>query len=180
MNAYQFNIYEKTFIFWAIFLALYFVYKYFPNRVFAIFCGTVESNFQHYKAAFYSWIFSSALEFAFFHAQIADGEAWFYSRLGMAILLPWFVFLLWYLCAALYGKLPTIPLEIIYANLITIIAGAFGAVFERGLAQIEYSAELKFVLWALCFASIALYLIFTFVKLPWADVFVEPDWKDRA
>jgi hypothetical protein len=73
--------------------------------------------------------------------------------------------------------MPSIPLEILYANIMTVIVGAFGVIFERGLAQIKYPSDLKLVLWTLFLASLALYLIFTFVKLPWADVFIEPDWR---
>lgn len=177
MNAPRPALWKKALGFWAIFMIFYFAYKFFPNPFFAIFCGITESNFQHFKATFFAWIFVNAFEFGLYRARIGDRETWFYSRLGTAIFLPWFVFLLWYLCAAFYGKMPSIPLEIIYANLMTVIVGAFGVIFERGLAQIKYAGELKFVLWALFLASLALYLIFTFVKLPWADVFIEPDWK---
>ncbi|WKZ50421.1 MAG: hypothetical protein QY329_13255 [Anaerolineales bacterium] len=41
----------------------------------------------------------------------------------------------------------------------------------------SFCKVIKAALWILFLLSIAHYLIFTFVKLPWADVFVEPDWK---
>lgn len=170
-------LYWKALGFWAVFMVLYLVYKCFPNRVFAIFCGIHESNFQHYKSAFYSWIFLNVIEYALEHKNIADFETYFYSRMATAILLPWVIFILWYVVPAFYGKLPNIPLEVVHANVITVVAGIFGAIFERGLAQVQYFAELKAALWILFLLSIAHYLIFTFVKLPWADVFVEPDWK---
>ncbi len=176
------TVYQSAFIlkalgFWAVFMVLYFAYKYFPNRIFAIFCGTRESNFQHYKAAFYSWIFLNIIEYAAQHKQIADSEIYLYSRMGAATLLPWIIFILWYIVPAFYGKLPSVPLEVVYANVITIAAGVFGAILERGLMQIQYFTELKAVFWILFLLSISQYAIFTFVKLPWADVFVEPDWK---
>lgn len=173
----QSNPILKTLGFWAIFMALYFAYKYFPNPFLAIFCGITESNFQHFKAAFFSWIFLNIIEYAIQRRKIDDRETYFYSRMGTATLLPWFVFILWYLAPAFYGKMPNISLEIVYANIITVIVGIFGVIFERGLAQVRYFGELKVVFWTLFLASLSLYLIFTFVKLPWADVFVEPDWR---
>jgi hypothetical protein len=87
-GAYQPSVWKKSLGFWAIFMVLYFAYKFFPNPVFAIFCDITESNFQHFKAAFFSWIFLNAFEFAFYRAKIGDRETWFYSRLGTAIFRP--------------------------------------------------------------------------------------------
>lgn len=47
---------------------------------------------------------------------------------------------------------------------------------ERGLEDIRYTMPLKAVIVVLFVASILLYIVFTF-RLPWADVFVEPDWR---
>jgi hypothetical protein len=176
-DTFQPNLYKKTLAYWAVFMVLYFAYKFVPNAFLAVFCGIAESNFQHFKATFFSWVILSVIEYVIYRRKIGDLETYFYSRMGTATLLPWFMFVLWYLAPAFYGQMPNIPLEIIYANIITVIVGVFGVIFERGLAQIRYFKELKIVLWTLFLASIALYMIFTFVKLPWADVFVEPDWR---
>lgn len=77
----------------------------------------------------------------------------------------------------MYGKMPSIKLEILYANIITLLVGFTGAIFEQGLSRISYFRELKAVILILCISSVMLYMIFTFVNLPWADVFVEPDWR---
>ncbi len=161
-------------------MLLYFAYRKFPNRVLAVVCCVAETNFQHYKAAFHSWSILGVLEFVVYRDGIGDFGTYIHSRMGTAAILPWFVFLLWYLGPALWGRLPSIPLEIVYANVVTVAAGVVAAVFERGMAQIEYPLELRIVVWFLFFASIALYTIFTFVGLPWADVFTEPDWKQGA
>jgi hypothetical protein len=73
--------------------------------------------------------------------------------------------------------MPSIPLEILYANIITLTVGCCGAIFEQGISRITFSRELKTVILLLTIASLLLYMIFTFVKLPWADVFIEPDWR---
>ena len=168
---------EKTLIYWAIFMLMYFAYKFFPNRLLALFCGTTESNFQHYKASFFAWLIASGLEFFLYSTGIPDTETFVYSCIGTAIFLPWFVFLFWYLAPAFYGRMPNIPLEVIYGNIMTLLAGFGAAIFERGLGQIQYFWELKLLLWVLFLVSIALYVVFTFTKLPWADVFVEPSWR---
>jgi len=61
--------------------------------------------------------------------------------------------------------------------IITLIVGFFGAIFEQGLSRISYPRELRTIILILTFASLLLYMVFTFVKLPWADVFIEPDWR---
>jgi hypothetical protein len=169
--------YLKGLFFWGIFLILYFAYKYFPFAPLKIICGIAESNFQHYKAGFFSWIIISLLEYGLLREKVGDIEPFFYSRIGTATIIPWFIFVLWYLGPAVYGKMPNITLEIAYANIITLTAGIFGAVFEQGMARINYFRELKIVILILCLSSVLLYMVFTFIKLPWADVFIEPDWR---
>ena len=169
--------YLKGVAFWLVFLVLYFVYKYFPCDGLKLICGITESNFQHYKAAFFSWIIISILEYALLRRSISDFGTFFWSRTGTATFLPWIVFTLWYLGPAIYGKMPTITLEIVYANIITLIVGIFSAIFEHGLSRIRYFRELKAVIMILFIVSLILYLVFTYIKLPWADVFNEPDWR---
>jgi hypothetical protein len=171
------EVYKKGISFWGIFLLLYFAYKFFPVMPLKIICGITESNFQHYKAAFFSWIILSLVEFSLIRKRIIDIETWFYSRISTATILPWFVFIFWYLGPALYGKMPNVALEIVYANIITIIVGFSGAIFEKGMARINYFRELKVLILVLVLASVLLFVVFTFVKLPWADVFIEPDWR---
>jgi hypothetical protein len=65
---------------------------------------------------------------------------------------------------------------IVWANLIMVIVGLFTVILELGLEGVAYSRALKGVLNILFRTSIILYTIFTF-QLPWADVFVETDWR---
>jgi hypothetical protein len=109
--------------------------------------------------------------------EIQDRQAFIYSRMATATILPWFVFILWYLGIAVFGRMPTIPVEILYANIITIGVGIVATIFEKGLYRLTYPGELKTILLLLFFASLLLFIVFTFGELPWADVFIEPDWK---
>jgi len=95
----------------------------------------------------------------------------------MALFIPWVVFLLWYIAPAVYGKFPTQLGEIIYANIVTILALICAVILEAGFLRIPFSRNMKVVVWALLLVSLMLYMVFTYSHLPWADVFVEPNWK---
>ncbi len=156
---------------------MYLIYKALPPVLpFTLFFATNESNFQHYKAGFIAYLITSVAEYALTRKSVQDPSAFFYSRLSAAVFFPWVIFLLWYLAPAIIGQWQTLALEAIYANIILILATYFTIVFERGMAQISYSREFKAVLWILFCASILLYIVFT-LRLPWADVFVEPNWR---
>ena len=169
--------YVKGGLYWVVFMVLYLVHKFIPAPPLRVICAVSESNFQHYKASFFSWIILSALEFGVARRKIGDRQAFLYSRLATATLLPWFVFVLWYIAPAVYGKMPSIPLEILYANIITMLVGCSGGIFEQGLSRITYTRGMKTVILLFTLISLMHYMVFTFVKLPWADVFIEPDWR---
>jgi len=169
--------YIKGWLFWVVFMLLYFVYKFFPCTPLMAICGICESCFQHFKAAYFSWIIISLLEFLYMRRSVQDRQVFLYSRMATATILPWFIFILWYLGVAIFGRLPSIALEILYANIITIIVGIFADIFEQGVSRITYPRELKTIILVLFFASLVLYLVFTFGNLPWADVFIEPAWR---
>lgn len=155
---------------------MYLIFKVLPVFPLTLFFATNESNFQHYKAGFFAYLLTSVVEYALTKKDVQDKSAFLYSRLSAAVFFPWVIFLLWYLAPALIGRVESLVFEALYANLILLVATYFVAVFERGMAQISYSREFKTVLWILFCASILLYFIFTF-RLPWADVFVEPNWR---
>jgi hypothetical protein len=92
------------------------------------------------------------------------------------LFLPWIIFLLWYIAPAIIGRWPNNTYEIVYANVITFSTGFFTVILERGLEEIQYNKSLKAVILTLFCVSLLLYIVFTF-RLPWADVFVEPDWR---
>ncbi len=166
----------KTVLFWAVFMLLYFAYRFFPILPLSLICSTTESNFQHYKSTFFAFLILDVIEYAIYRRQLQDKKRHILSRLTATTFAPWIVFLLWYLAPAIYGRMPTIPLEIIYANIITLSVGYFVSSLEQGFAQIRYTRNLSTLILILFTASIVLYISFTF-KLPWADVFIEPDWR---
>lgn len=166
----------KTLAFWGVFMLFYFIYKYFPNGVFAIFCGITESCFQHFKAGFFSYSCVNLIEYGVNRRKISNRDSFIYSRMTATVILPWIIFLLWYIAPALYGPWPNNTCEIIYANFIIILVGLFTVILEQGFDTALFKKSQKTVLIILFLVSIMLYIRFTY-NLPWADVFVEPDWR---
>jgi hypothetical protein len=167
----------KVFLIYIVFMVMYGLYKLFPIFPFSIICGITESNFQHYKATFFAFLIVDLIEFLVYRKQIKNNAAFWYPRLLTATIAPWPVFILWYIVPAVYGKLPTEVLEIIYANVMTILAAICTVTLEGSFLNLTYTRGLKTIIWILFLVSILLYMVFTFSHLPWADVFVEPQWR---
>jgi len=104
---------------------------------------------------------------------IENPEAFAFSRLFFQIILPWFIFIAWFAAAAFYGRLPTVFLEILYANIALLLAGICVLVMENSLENMAYSKGFKAVILVLFVLSVSYYVIFTF-RLPWADFFADP------
>jgi len=171
-----FRPWVKGLLFWVTFMLLFVLRKLAPVIPITLIAGVDESNFQHYKATFFAYLILSLVVYLIYRKKLTNALSFWYACLTAAIFAPWMVFLTWYVLAAIYGKLPNIGLEILYGNLATLAVGVIAATFERGFEQITYGKSLKTVIWMLFVISILVYILLTF-KLPWADVFVEPQWK---
>jgi len=175
-KSHSFGFVWKALAFWAVFIVLYLLYRFFPVFPLSFICGITESNFQHYKAGFFSYLIVNAIEYIWNRRKIQEYDRFIFSRMLATVFLPWIIFLLWYLAPAIIQRWPNNTLEIIYANVITFVVGVFTVLLEGGMEDIRYTMPLKAVIVVLFVASILLYIVFTF-RLPWADVFVEPDWR---
>jgi hypothetical protein len=175
----SFRPWVKVLLFWVTFLLLYVARKLAPVIPITLISGINESNFQHYKGTFFAYLIISLIEFLIFRKQITNRSSFWYARLAAAIFAPWLVFLVWYLLPAIYGPLPNMGLEILWGNVATLLVGILAVQFERGFEQITYGRSLKTVIGTMFVVSILVYTILTF-KLPWADVFTEPDWKETS
>ena len=96
-----------------------------------------------------------------------------FSRLFSNTILPWFVFMTWFAAAAVYGRLPTVFLEILYSNIALLLAGTCVLIMENSMEGMAFSKGFKAVILVLFVVSVSYYVIFTF-KLPWADFFADP------
>jgi len=176
LQSYRSNLLWKAIAFWFVFLVLYGLYRFFPVFPLSLISGTTESVFQHFKEGFYAYLIVNLVETILVRKRLQEWSAFLYSRIASTTFLPWLIFLLWYLAPAIVGRWPNNLFEIIYANLITFLVGLSTVTLERGFEGIPYSRGIKLVLIALFLTSILLYLVFTF-RLPWTDVFIEPDWR---
>ncbi len=177
-SANGFRPWLKGLLFWATFLLLYVLRKLAPVIPVTLISGVDESNFQHYKATFFAYLIISLVEYLIFRKRVSERQPYWYARLLAAIFAPWMVFLIWYGMAALAGRL-SLPLEIIWGNVATLLVGILAATFERGFEQISYGRPLQASIWALFVLSLIVYIVLTF-RLPWADVFTEPAWQDHS
>jgi hypothetical protein len=167
----------KVFLVYLVFMLMYAAYRFFPVFPLSIVCGVSESTFQHFKATFFAFLIVDLIEFLVFRKRIEALSGFWHARLLAAVVSPWPVFLMWYIAPALHGQFHPVVWEILYANGITILASAVTVTLERGFLRMPFSGGLKRVVWALLGISLLLYMVFTFSHLPWADVFVEPQWR---
>ena len=160
--------------FWVTFLVLHYAYDWAPILPFQIFSGVDESMFQHMKIGFYAYFLVVIIEYLISRKQLPVSlDAFVFSQLLATILVPWFMFILWFMAPAYFGKFPTVFLEIFHANVIVVLLGFCTTVVEQSFETMRYSAMLKGIIVALFLISISLYTIFTF-QPPWHDVFVDP------
>ncbi|GAP21455.1 hypothetical protein [Leptolinea tardivitalis] len=165
------HIIIKIVIFWVLFLILHFSYDWVKRPIVAVFSGTNESFMQHAKIGFLAYSLASVAEYFLWSTQISNPVSFLYSRVITSMVLPWVMFIVYYIAPAFYGKpMPTIPLEIIYANIILLIIGVILSSFEPGLEMINYSTRGEITLWVLWIIGFTEMVIFTF-RPPWADFF---------
>lgn len=165
----------RSFIYLAIFEIFHFSYKKFPNIFFKVFSGTNESNFQHWKIGYYSYIILTFIEYLIFQNKIAiEGkELFFYSHLFSAIILPWIIFMIWYIIPAIYGQISIFWVDVVYCILATIISILLVSFIEINLNKTHFDLSFKIIIWFLNIILIIEFTIFSFKK-PWVDVFADP------
>ncbi len=166
----------KAVLFLVIFLILHYAYDWTQgNAFFELISGTDESMYQHMKIAFYGYLILSLVEFFVVKAEIDDRKQFVFTQLLGTILVPWMIFLVWYIPAAFLGQFESIVVEIIWANIATLGALFCTAIIQRACISLDFDTPLKVVIIALLLISVLEFTLFTF-KLPWTDVFVEPEF----
>jgi hypothetical protein len=106
---------------WILFLLLHFSYDTFPNIIFEFFGETAETTFTHMKMLFYAYLFASVIEYFLNRKSISNLETFVYARLFIAVAYPWLAITIWFTAEAITGNLLPTTLEIIYANITTLI-----------------------------------------------------------
>ena len=165
--------YLKLLGFWAGFLILHYSYDFLPILPIKLISGINESFFQHIKIVFFAYIIVNLVEYLTRRKDIENRENFILTRLFSTTILPWFVFIIWFIAPAYYGPIGNVAFEILYANIALLLSGFCALVLEQTMDGIPYQNLSKVVIIALFVISMSLYIIFTF-KLPWADVFADP------
>src|SRR5690606_15782139 len=125
---------------------------------------------QHMKSAFYAWTLMSLGELAL------RRDAWrrvFDANLLINLLAPWAMFL-WYFASALgLQPLPSTAIEILYANVVLLVAGLGLTVLARDLVSATFSRSARGVMVVAYVAFAFLMAVFTF-ETPWGGFFTHP------
>ena len=165
-------MYVRSLLLLGIFIVLHYLYKWFPNIIFSLFSPINESVFQHFKNAFYSYIILTLIEYFIFRKQIQDKNKFFFSHMLSAIIISWFIFILFLTLAMFYGERYFI-VEIIYAQIVVYITAILVSIFEQEFKNLEFSKRFKVLIIVLSIYLVVEFTVFTF-KLPWHDVFADP------
>ncbi len=156
-----------------IFLLLHYIYEWFPNPFTIVFSGTNESIYQHMKVGLFSYLLASLLEYLLVRKSLLNLAGYAYARLFAATVFPFAIFVYFLMAAAYYGQVNSIPLEVIYANIVLLMASFSAIVIERQVETAVPSRLFRIVVIVLFLVSLSQYIIFTY-RLPWMDVFATP------
>ena len=167
------NKYYKLFWFWLGFLGLHYAYEVFPIFPLKLISGINESFFQHSKIAFFSYLIVNIVEYLRQKKTNENNENFILTRLFSTMILPWFIFIIWYIAPAYYGRIENIFFEILYANIALLLSGYCIIILEQMMDGLKYQRNAKIMIIILFTISMSLYITFTF-QLPWADVFADP------
>ena len=155
----------KLFAVWAGFLLLHFSYKTFPGKVFQILAEDHEATFFHMKMLFISYVVISLIELLVRRKGLRSIATFVYSRALIAVLFPWATITLWFTLEALGVKLPIIPWELIYANILTALGIYLAIRLEESFAAVDFRPALK-AMTVLLFATAVLSYISFSLNVP--------------
>ncbi|MBC7349109.1 MAG: hypothetical protein H5U05_03960 [Candidatus Aminicenantes bacterium] len=168
------SIILKAFIYLIFFSVLHFGYDLTHLSFLKPFCGIDESIFQHLKMAFWAYLLASMVEYPVFKRKKKKYESFWIPRFFSATIVPWTIFLVWYLAPATGGKLSPSYLELIWALVVSYFSGLAGGLIERTLEDQRLAFCFKVLVIFLAVASAFLYIAFTY-QLPWIDMFRAPE-----
>ncbi|WP_448522617.1 DUF6512 family protein [Pseudothermotoga sp.] len=152
-----------------LFSVLHFGYELTGWDLLKVFCGSDESVFEHIKIGFWAYLFTSVIEFFAFKKK----QNFWSSRFFSASLVPWFIVVVWYMAAAIFGKIEAVWIELAWAFAVVIICGLFATLVEGELETLKTSKGFRVFVYVLVIVSTVFFVRFSFGK-PWIDVFVDP------
>ena len=163
----------KSLIFLVIFAILHYLYTLSPNPFFQAISGKDESVFQHLKMGFFAYLFLIGIDYLLSRKRIDKSSSFIFSRLLATILIPWLIFIIWYLVPAFVGSELPLAYELVWALSVVFIIGIFASIIDNNTEKIMYSLSAKIIISVLIVISTFIFIWFSF-KLPWIDVFTLP------
>jgi hypothetical protein len=168
------SIILKAFIYLIFFSVLHFGYDLTHLSFLKPFCGIDESIFQHLKMAFWAYLLASLVEYPVYKRKNKKYESFWIPRFFSATMVPWTIFLVWYLAPATGGKFRLSYMELIWALVVSYFSGLAGGLMDRTLEEQRLAFCFKAMVIFLTLASAFLYIAFTY-HLPWIDMFRPPE-----
>ncbi len=168
------KVFLKALLYFLLFILLHFGYDITHLNILKPFCGINESVFQHLKMAYWSYLIASLFEYFWVKRKAFKWWKFFYTRSFTTVIVPWMIFLVWYLAPAIFGKSESKAMEILWALLVTYFSGVAGSFLDKEFEKIEnLSIFFRWLLILLLLVSAFLFILFTY-KSPFIDVFVDP------
>jgi hypothetical protein len=165
----------KLFAVWIGFLLLHFSYETFPGMFFQIVGEKNETTFFHMKMLFFSYLLVTLVEFFLRRKKLANANSFIYSRTLIAVAYPWLTITLWFTFEALGIKLPVIPWELIYANIMTALGIYLALRLEEVFENIQFRPALRAMILLLFATAILSYIAFS-IHVP-EHFFTTPLWE---
>jgi len=148
---------------WALFLALHFSYELYPIALFKLVGEEGETTFFHMKMLFVAYVVISLVELAVRRRGLESRSRFVYSRALIAVAYPWLTITMWFAAEALGVAMPNLAVELVYANVFTVLGIYLALRLEEALDGVEFRPALK-ALVVLAFACAVLaYASFSFI-----------------
>ncbi len=162
----------KALIFLGVYTLFHYAYPILPWPIF----GVSESVWEHLKMGFFAATFLIIVESIglWVKAVVFSWTRFLISRITGVMLVPLFLFLLFYLSVAVCGQITPLLLKVIYVVTITFITGLLVAYIENEMLDYPWENQPLLLFLLLVFFFIAAYLFFAFTYYqPYYPLFVE-------
>jgi len=125
------------------------------------------------KGGFYTYIALTVIEYGLTNQVIPSKSRYFYARLFGAAILPLLMLAYFFVGPAVFVKIESIPLEVLFANLALVATSSSTFLLEGLFEKSELSTGLKWMAILLFMLTVMQFAIFNY-RLPWFDVFANP------
>ncbi len=161
----------KSLIFTGFFAILHYLYYLNPNPFFQAISGRDESVFQHLKMGFFGYLLLIGVDFLIKRKKIENRSSFTFSRLLTSLLVPWIIFVIWYLVPAIIGLPLSFGWELAWAMIVVFITGIMGAIIDKNTEKLEFNLSVKIIIIGIALISAFIFIWFSFGEGPWIDVF---------